>query len=373
MKNFVKLTVKGKNPLYFLERLYKEKIDHEVLKSSSSMLIIKVSDTQYHKINKMVTSYEIKVIGHHGFKNIYYRFKNNLIELFALITFLLTILFLSCLVFDIKIVTSNQQLTRAIKSYNDKIGFKRWALVFNVERFELSILEKFNDQIEWMEIEKHGTKYIINIEERKINPIITKKAPANIVASKNAVVKKITALSGDIVVVNNQYVNKGDVLVSGVIRHNEKEKARINANAVVYGEVWVSGEIYIPFVFQETKFYESKQTWSINLLSRKIYIFSKPYNKNKVTIIKQIKHPILPLGFSLNRNQKYKESIYFFNVKEAIIYGNRIIDQKIISQLKDGEYIISKKQLKQKQIDSKMYIEVFYKLYQRIDRKVLIK
>lgn len=373
MKNYVKLLIEGKNPLYFLDRLYKQNIDFEVLRNNSTQLVIKVNDYQFNKIKKMTTSYKINIIGQYGIKNIYYRFKYNVINSCALLVFLMIIFFLSYVIFDIKIITTNKQLVKAIQKYNNEIGFRKFTLMFNVESIENKIKQHFNEQIEWMEIEKHGTKYVINIEERKHNPIISNKPPTNIVASQNAVIKKVIASRGDIVVVNNQYVNKGEIIVSGIIRHNEQEKARVAAQAIVYGEVWVKAKIYMPLIYQEKEFLKSKRTWSINFINYKLYLFSKPYNKNKVTIIKQIKHPLIPVSFSMNKNTKYHESIYLFNEQEAIIYGSEKIDQQIKKGLNKNEYIISKKQLKVKSINSKMYIEVFYRLYRRIDKEVVIK
>ena len=68
---------------------------------------------------------------------------------------------------------------------------------------------------------------------------------------KDAIIKKIVASNGEIISNVNSYVKKGDIIVSGEIKHNEEIKKLVKAKAKVYGEVWYKVNITIPLTYYE--------------------------------------------------------------------------------------------------------------------------
>ena len=80
------------------------------------------------------------------------------------------------------------------------------------------------EKIEWLEIDSIGTKYVVKVEERIKNEPIVDNKTQHIVAKKNAMILEIYAESGEIKVKKNDYVEKGDVLISGFITKDEEIK-----------------------------------------------------------------------------------------------------------------------------------------------------
>ena len=90
-----------------------------------------------------------------------------------------------------------------------------------VENIKKSILDKYKDKLEWIEITRVGTKYIVKLQERIIPDNKTVNSKQNVIAKKGAVLKKIIAQNGNVVKDIDTYVNKGEVVISGNIYLNE--------------------------------------------------------------------------------------------------------------------------------------------------------
>ncbi len=100
-------------------------------------------------------------------------------------------------------------------------------------------------------IKKDGTKYIVTLEPRKINNISNDNNIYNVVAKKDAIIKKIIASSGDVLKNTNDYVKKGDVIVSSNIMLYDNLKNRVSAKATIYGEAWYKIHIEYPLNYYE--------------------------------------------------------------------------------------------------------------------------
>ena len=167
--------------------------------------------------------------------------------------------------------------------------------------------------MEWIEIIESGTKYIVRTEERKINKTEKNHQYQNIVAKKNAVITKIKAYQGEKVKVVNDYVKKGDVIISGYITHPDNTQTPTMAKGVVYGEVWYKISLNYPFVYQEEKLTGATKTiYVLNFLNKRLSIFDfKKYKSFKS------KDKIL-LSNSLSNISLIKEKQYELKVKDEV-------------------------------------------------------
>ena len=69
--------------------------------------------------------------------------------------------------------------------------------------------------------------------------------PGNVIATKKAMVKSIYAEKGQAVVRENQWVNQGDVLITGQIGSEDKPKW-VAAKGSIIGETWYRSTVEIP-------------------------------------------------------------------------------------------------------------------------------
>ena len=161
------------------------------------------------------------------------------------------------LILSIEVIHSNNNIIKLVENELEENGIKKYhfALSYDeVEKVKKKILEDNKDSLEWLEIIKEGTKYIVRVEERIINNVPDNNNIYDIVASKGAVIKSIYAKSGEKIRDVNTYVKKGDIVISSKIILPNNEIITKSANGKIIGEVWYSARVEFPYVYNEIKY-----------------------------------------------------------------------------------------------------------------------
>jgi len=233
-------------------------------------------------------------------------------------------------------------------------------------------VEKYENEIEWIEIISVGTKYIVRVEERKINNIDLDNTPRHIVSKKDAVIKKVVASNGEIIKNVDSYVKKGDIVVSGEIKLNDTIKNVVKAEAKVYGEVWYKVNITIPLTYYEEIYTNNKlNNYSINFLNRIIKL-KKGFKNKKEDVEVILKNKLVPISFNKIVETEIKKVEKKFTIDEAIKEGTLKSRKKIEEKLTEEEYIINEIELKVNVKNSKIELEMFYTVYEDITDYKLI-
>ena len=236
------LIITGRNPNYFIRKLISRNIyfyDFEIINHKNIRII--VDEESLNQIVKLKTNYKYKIIKTYGvvrLKKIINKY--SIFIIFFLFGIALNIL-LSNIIFDIEIIHENDYIKELVNNDLKVLGIKKysWKPTFSKkEKIVKEILEKEKNDLEWLEIEEVGTKYIVNIEQRKLNKKEESCDKQNIVAKKDAMILEINAEAGEVVKKKLDYVKKGEIIISGVIHNKEDIKAMRCAKGVVYGEVW---------------------------------------------------------------------------------------------------------------------------------------
>ena len=84
------------------------------------------------------------------------------------------------------------------------------------EKIEKQI-RKHYDGIGWVSVNKKGSRLLVNVREMTKDKIITKKKPADLVASDDGKVISIVTSAGTAKVRKGKKVKKGKVLISGIV------------------------------------------------------------------------------------------------------------------------------------------------------------
>ena len=364
MNNIIKLKIKGKNIERFIKRLISfeiELLNIEYIKYNE--IIIKIKKKDYEKLIEIKTIYEIDIIEIYGIdkiKQLIIKFKYIIISI--LISFLI-ILYLSNTIFSIDIIHNNKEIRELLLNELRENDIKIYSLKKDykyITKVKAKILEKYKNKIEWLEIENKGTKYIVKVEERKINKINNSNIKRNIIAKKDAVIISVESTKGEILKNKNDYVKKGDVIISGNIYLNENIKDIVEAKGKVYGEVWYKAVVEYPLKYKEEKILEKEK----NIYIFKINNFEFKLNKIKnynVTSKKRtiLKHLFLPISLIKETNKKVKYIDQELTKEEAIKKAKEYAIEKMKSKLNDNEYIINTKDLKVEQNNSKIVLELF--------------
>ena len=369
MNNRVKISITGKNPKYFLNELIRQRINLYYIEKHTNKIIVVVDYQDYQKIIKINTTNKISIISYYGYIKYKKLFrKYYLFFIFLLLGIMLNII-LSNLILSIEVVHPNKKLGYKIINDLENLGIKKYHFKVNFKKREIikeEILKRDNNLLEWIEIEEKGTKYIIRIEEKKKNRENKSCNYRNIIAKKKAVILDIKADSGEIVKNKYDYVNKGDVIISGFIHNKEDIISKRCAEGVVYGEVWYKVDVIFPKnKRKELLLNDKKNIISLKMFDNNIILFNLFNNYQKKDYF-NVSSQFLPVNFSVSRIQKTKiiNDVYKFNNVDKIALKKA--EEKIEKQFKKEDIILSKKVLKKQEKNSKIIVEVFFKVKENI-------
>lgn len=369
MNNFIKIKVITSNPNRVIKIIKSFNINIYQTIYDSKYVILKINEKDYKKINKL---YQIEILDEYGIKSFIKKIKNNILKLILIVFPIILIIVYSSIIIDIKIITQNSDLRSLISNELDRNNLKKFSFYLNENKLndiKKIILERNKDKIEWLNIEKKGMNYIINVEPKV--KADTEKQPTycHIIANKEGTISKIISKKGQELKEINENVKKDDIIISGSIENNGTEVSKVCAEGQVFAYTWYTIDITTSNIYTETI---KKDNFRYNILvkfnnkSRKIF-------KSRLSEFKDENTKILDIfGFELylqkeieveEKTQKYTDEI----LEEKI---NKLVTEKMNSIIKKENSIISRKVLKKEQKDSKIYIEMFIVAEEEIGKTI---
>lgn len=369
MINRIKISIVGKNPDYFLKELIKRNINIYKTEKNHKELRVIIDYQDLEIINSIKTTYKLKIIERYGLSKYKYLLKKYFIFILFLFLGVIINIILSNMIFEVKIVHSNKELVQTLQKDLKELGLKKYRLKISYskkEQIKEKLLSKEKDLLEWLEIEERGTKYIVKVEQRKKNKEKKECNPRHIVAKKNALVKEITASAGEIVKKKNDYVEQGEVLISGLIHNKEDVVSKRCTVGKVYGEVWYNVRLKVPKVKHEKKLTNEKSHGFTIKIFNKEHDFLSNYRTYDKKVYNIIESKIVPINFGVATYYKTEELTKKVSLKSVDELAIETATERIQKKLKKNESIISKKVLKKTEINSKIEVEVFFKVKENI-------
>ena len=368
MYSRLKIEILGNNPDYFLKKIITEKINIYHLEREFKRLILIIDYSDYQKIKDIKTTYKINIINRYGFNKLEYYFKKfYLLIVFLLLGIMMNIV-LSQMIFKIEVIHPNKEIRKIVLKDLNELGIKKYHFKVNYERKE-KIKEKLKEKekiIDWIEIEEYGTKYIVKVEEKKFNKKKDKCLPRNIISKKNALILDIDAYSGEVKKSINNYVSKGEVIISGFIYNKDEIVSKRCAKGKVYGEVWYQVKVDIPKYKEEEELLSNKKIGITLKIFNKEYKIIKPYKRYKKDTYNIIKSKFIPVSLSINKYQKTKVKYKKLTNKELNKLAFKASVKEINKRLKKDEKILNKKILKKIEKNSKIEVDIFVNVQENI-------
>lgn len=366
------IEVTGKNIVRFIKRLNTNNI--EILNVNSikkEKAVIEILKKDYEKIEEIKTIYSIIIIEEKGFV----LFKKKLLKNKYLILFLfLTIVFVfivSNIIFTIEVVTNDSALEEyIIKQLNnyDIDEYKFFKSYDELQVIKEQIIADNSDLIEWLEIERVGIKYVVKLNLRVLNEEVIESPVRNLVASKDGVIKSVVAVNGQILKNINDYVKKGDIIVSGDIYFLEEIKETISAEGTVYAETWYNVEVTYPLVYyEEYKTGNQKTVFNFDFLNFSFDLFNfNNYDDYESIKSSLLKNDLIPLSL----NKEIREEKVIINQEltadEAVEAAILKAQETLLKTLDTDEYIIDYKCLETNIYTDEVNVLVFITVYENI-------
>ena len=361
----IKIKIEGRNVDNFLRRLINNKINIEkvIPKSYNTMYII-IDYNELDKVLRLKTIYNIKIIKYYGKLRLLKYIKKNIFVLIFLLVGLLMIYTLSNIVFSIEVIHSNSNIIKLVNEELDKNGIKKYSFVKDygeIEKIKKKILEDNKDTLEWLEIIREGTKYTVRVEERIINKENKDDKVYNIVSSKNAVIKKIYAISGEKVRNVDTYVKKGDTIISSDITLPNNSKVSKSASGRVEGEVWYTVRVEYPYIYNETIYTgKKKKVLVFNLLDKRISFFDFHKYKSFDRNIKYIfNNNIIPLTLTYEDEYETKVINDIYTYDTAREKAIETAKEKVLDKYSSIIDITNIKIINEEDLSSKILVDLF--------------
>ena len=377
--SIIKIKIEGKNINNYIKRLIKRKLNIIKLIPISYKevhLIVKYQD--YKKITKYKSTYKISIINTYGTLKMKKTLKKNTILISSLLIGFIIITILSNMIFSIDIIHQDKQIRTLVKKELEINGIKKYQFkkkYQDLEEIENKILKNNKDKLEWIEIIESGTKYIVRIEERKVNTKDEVYRYQSIISKKEAILTQIKAIQGEKVKNINDYVKKGDTIISGYITLPDNTTKLTMAKGEVYGEVWYEVTVNYPFIYQEEKLTgRSKTVYVLNFINKRFSILDfdkyKSFNtKDKVLL----SNPII--NINLTKEKQYelivKDEVYPEDI--ALTKAKDYIKQKLMKDNPDIKEIKNITILSQETTDSTLNLKLFISAIEDIGELIEIK
>lgn len=379
LKSKLNINVKGSNIERFIKRLKTNNIEILNLKYISyNQINIKIYKDDYDKVIRLKTIYEVEILDYYGIIKI----KNNLLNnkfiiLFILISFVY-IYIITSIIFEVDVITNDSKMEKLLIEELNELGIRKYKFkksYIELQKIKSKLLSNHKEELEWIEIENIGTKYIIRYEPRIKNKKEEDKTLRNIVAKKDCVIRDMNISSGQIVKDIDSYVKKGDVIVSGYITLNDSVKDTISSNGVVYGETWYKVTITYPYKYKEV--YEtgnSKSVFVIKFLNKNIELFNFDKYTTKNIIEKDIlKNNIFPIKI-VKQIQKETKVIDENNTEEQLIKKTiNLAKNKMEKKLKEKEYVKDYKVLNKIKHTDSITLNIFFNIVEDVAQYVEIE
>ena len=178
----------------------------------------------------------------------------------------------------------------------------------------------------------------------------------------------IDSSRGEIVKKINDYVKKGDIIISGHIKKSEEVKNTVAAEGNVYAEVWYTVNVEMPLIYKEEyKTGKSKKVLTFSVFGNNYSLFDFFPYKNKIVEENIIfKSSILPIKLSFNNEYELRVIDEVYTYDEAIDKAVDLAHRKLKMKLSKDEKILYEKKLKTTQNNSTILVTVFFKVYENI-------
>ncbi|MCM3237044.1 sporulation protein YqfD [Heyndrickxia oleronia] len=329
-----------------------------------------------HKLRHQSRKYDCKIsfLNGQGAPFLWKRVLKNSGFFTGFLLFFIVITILSNIIWGIQIKGASPQLEHQIRKELDKLGIHIGKLQFFVDDVE-TIQRKLEDRIPeltWIGVELNGTTFHFQVVEKTIPEPPEKKSPQDLVATKKAVIVDTFVENGQQMVKINQYVKKGQLLVSGTIgnEHNEKQVAAIGK---IYGKTWYKSTVEMPL---ESDFQvytgKEKRKYSLNFGSVKVPLwgFGKiEYNEydsekepHKINFIKwslPVKYEETTVREKENVKRKYSE-------KQAIDAAKEKARNDLKSKIPTDAKVVDEYVLHEKVENGKVNLSIYFQVIENI-------
>ncbi|SFA70348.1 similar to stage IV sporulation protein [Lentibacillus halodurans] len=329
LTGYVTVFVKGIQPELFFQRCSEQDIIvWNVEKKSENVCSgnVKLQDISRVKHIKRGTDYKLSFKNKRGFPFMMKKFTRKKEILVGLLLSILLIFFLSNIIWEIKITGVPKDIEEKISEQLTQYGVHQGTWSFTLDSPSEIQQNLINDipELLWVGVQQKGTSFLLEGVEKTIVEEDEVEGPRNLVATKKGVIENMYVSKGLPQVQVNDYVEPGDVLVSGKIQFTNDEQTDddgeeedeayelIAAEGEVIARTWYETEVTVPLKTNyEQLTGDSETKYHLKMLGAEfpVWGFGNPEYKD------------------IHR-ERHEKDLYFFKWKLPITFMETILSEK---------------------------------------------
>ncbi|MFC4558853.1 sporulation protein YqfD [Virgibacillus kekensis] len=293
---YVTVSVKGNHPELFFQSCIENDIHVWNIKKDSEQHCsgnIKLADVKRLKKIRRGTNYKLTFTNRKGYPFIIRKYTGRKEIMISLLLSIALVFFLSNIIWEVRITGVPKDLEKKISKQLTAYGIHQGTWTFSVEPPSDIQQKLINDipELLWVGVHQKGTSYILEGVEKTIVKEEVPEGPRNLVATKKGVIEYMYVSQGLPMVKVNDYVEPGDILVSGRLGIPEKDEDKkddkkkdkhfklVAAEGDIIAKTWYETEVTVPLKVKHellTGEHETKYHLRISDLDIPIWGFGTP-------------------------------------------------------------------------------------------------
>ena len=355
---YVTVKVTGKGLERFLNRLSRQGIlIWNVKRIDQDSMTFQLGLNKLYPLRRAVRKSDLSIhfIDKHGFPFLFKRLLFNSGFLIGFVCFFLLLFLLSNMIWGIQIQGAGPKTEEQIWKELDKLGVEVGGLQFLTDSPEeiQRILTNNIPEITWVGVKLDGTVYTLTVVEKNEPEREAETGPQHLVASKKGTIVSMYVKKGQPMVVVNDYVRPGQMLVSGQMG-SEKNHQYIAAEGEIIAETWYRAEVTVPLKKELTVMTgneQSKRYLQFGDWDLPIWGFGNPdyqaFEKDTTVHPFQFLRWQLPISYKEVEIREVEKAVRQLNESDAIKTGIEIAKKDLLSNLGEeakikGENILHK-------------------------------
>lgn len=376
---YLKAEIKGEQAEQFLQRCAEIGIRMwQIRRKNKTTLECYLEMTKPDLLRKLLadSGCRIRILEKKGMAYTWKKVKRRMGVVAGLFFFLFILLVLSNMVWSIQIKGADPKLEEQIRTILKEQHLYVGTLDFFVPDSGLleDRLSAALTKVTWIGVSREGTSYNIDVVQKKYPKKKKAAGPRNLIAAKSAMIHQLFVEAGRPVVERNQYVRKGQLLVSGRTG-DDKSLNFVAAEGKITGETWYDSETVIPLssrytLYTDSTYLQHRLTfwgaalplWGLN---------ERPYRQfDKETIRRPVRFLLwdLPVSYVQTRYREKKIVKRNLTEREALKEADRTATGQLLHRLPSGAEIVSSEVISKEHVKGNLVVRSHHVVYENIAR-----
>ncbi len=240
---------------------------------------------------------------------------------------------------------SQQEILRALDKYG--IGFGTYGYDVDSSELRNHILLEI-PELSYIAVNVRGCRAYVQVRERIPAPeIISKRAPGNTVAAKDALVTAIQPWDGEKMVLPGTTVKAGQLLISGVVQNDVGGVRYLRGMGKIYGRTWYHLQCRVPLTVREKVYTGEEKTRQALLIGKNrwnLYFGSSISGDTCDKILSWDKWELpggvaLPVTVVTEKSRFYELGERERTREEALALAETVLAERLEGYLEEGEVL----------------------------------